>query len=70
MNLKDTRIQTAGVMRCCLASVAEEYEGGHEGTDKPVELGAKSKCRYCGQKFTLVDAKPRPLWVPDWQLKS
>lgn len=62
MNLLDTRIQTAGVLRCCLVAVAEEYEG------KPVGIGAKSKCRHCGETFTLVAREPHPMWVPDWQL--
>lgn len=38
--------------------------------DKPVEIGMKSKCVHCGQAFTLVDAKPHPLWKPDWQLET
>jgi hypothetical protein len=66
--LRDTRIETAGVMRCCLATVAEEYEGGDSGQDKPVTIGMKSKCRHCNQTFTLVESKPHPKWKPDWQL--
>lgn len=67
--LGDTRIEVAGVMRCCLATVAEEYQGkeGPEG-DQRVTLGMKSKCRHCKQTFTLVKAKPHPKWKPDWQL--
>lgn len=68
--LQDTRIEQAGVMRCCLATVAEEYQGkdGPAG-DQRVSLGMKSKCRYCGQTFTLVAGKRFPTWKPDWQLQ-
>ena len=67
MNLEDTWIEQAGVMRCCLATVAEEYEG------KQVEIGDKSECRHCHTKFTLVAAEPgwkKPRWKPDWQLEK
>jgi len=75
MKLEDTRIQIGGVMRCCHASVAEEYR------DTGVELGATSKCPHCGTTFTLrhhdepcpewLDAEnwARPLWMPDWDWK-
>ena len=66
--LRDTRIEMAGVMRCCLVTVAEEYEGGDKGQDQTVSIGAKSKCRHCNQTFTLIEAKPHPKWKPDWQL--
>lgn len=66
--LVDTRIETAGVMRCCIATVAEEYEGQETGPDTTVRIGMNSKCRHCGQPFTLVDATPYPKWKPDWQL--
>ena len=56
----------AGVMRCCLASVATEYEG----TGKPVTIGMKSKCSYCNLTFTLVKDKPHPKWKPDWQIEQ
>ncbi len=64
--LSDTRIEIAGVLRCCLATVAEEYQGkdGPEG-DQRVTLGMTSKCRYCKQPFTLIEAKPHPKWKPD-----
>jgi len=67
--LNDTRIEMAGVMRCCLATVAEEYQGkdGPEG-DQRVTLGMKSQCRHCKQPFTLVAAQLHPKWIPDWQL--
>jgi hypothetical protein len=69
--LGDTRIEVAGVMRCCLATVSEEYQGkdGPEG-DKPVTIGMTSACRHCKQAFTLVEAKPHPKWKPDWQLNG
>jgi hypothetical protein len=70
-------------MRCCLATVAEEYQGkeGPRG-DQRVTLGMKSKCRHCGQGFTLAlrtgerprwvseAAWARPVWTPDWQAFS
>lgn len=68
--LRDTRIEMAGVLRCCLATVAEEYEGGDKGQDKPVSIGMKSQCRHCKQAFTLTEAKPHPKWKPDWQLNG
>ena len=69
--LGDTRIEVAGVIRCCLATVAEEYQGkdGPEG-DQRVTLGMKSKCRHCNQAFTLVASSPHPKWKPDWQLNG
>ena len=66
--LRDTRITQAGVMRCCLATVAEEYEGRDGAEDAPVSLGMKSKCRHCGQAFTLVARDGFPAWLPDWQI--
>lgn len=74
MKMEDTVIEQGGVLRCCLASVALEYEG------KEIELGEKSECPYCHQGFTLVQRtgpKPvwwtdeqwaRPVWRPDWKL--
>lgn len=69
--LDETRIEVAGVLRCCLATVAEEYQGkdGPVG-DQRVTLGMKSKCRHCKQTFTLVEANPHPKWKPDWQLNG
>jgi hypothetical protein len=65
--LKDTRIETAGVMRCCLATVAEEYaDPEHPG----VYVGMKSCCRHCSEPFTLLAAKPHPKWVPDWIIRK
>lgn len=61
MNVQDTRVPQAGVMRCCLASVAEEYVGSKEG----VELGFESSCKYCKRKFRLIDTgRPHPVWIP------
>jgi hypothetical protein len=75
--LHDTTIEKGGVVRCCLGTVAEEYEG------KQVRLGDKSKCQHCGTTFTLVMVPPgirtcytqevtkiTPVWKPDWQLKE
>jgi hypothetical protein len=64
MKLTDTRIEHAGVMRCCLATVAEEYHG------KDVKIGDKSQCRHCKEPFFLTDKKPHPKWIPDWQFES
>lgn len=57
--LKDTRIEKGGVFKCCLATVATEYEG------QTVKIGMKSKCKYCNETFTLVDNNPFPVWKPD-----
>ena len=67
--LEETRVATAGVIRCCLQDVAREYEG------ERVALGYKSQCPHCKTRFTLVYHKtPRgksyPLWKPDWQITA
>jgi hypothetical protein len=75
--LHDTTIEKGGVIRCCLGTVAAEYEG------KQVRLGDKSKCPHCGTTFTLIMVPPgmttcytkevtktTPVWKPDWQLKE
>ena len=61
MHLHDTVIQIGGVFRCCLGSVASEYK------EKEVELGDTSECKYCHEKFTLLDMgyKNPPKWCPD-----
>jgi hypothetical protein len=64
MNLQDTRIEMAGVMRCCHGTVAEEYTG------KDVHLGYRSQCRDCREPFTLMLKQKTPTWVPDWQLEK
>jgi hypothetical protein len=66
--LADTRIEMAGVMRCCLGTVAEEYEGKDGTEDQKVSPGMKSQCRHCKEPFTLTEAKPHPKWKPDWQI--
>lgn len=68
--LQDTRIERGGVLRCCLATVAEEYEGKDGEPDRKVSIGMKSACRHCKQSFTLVEAKPYPKWKPDWQIEA
>src|SRR5581483_3458999 len=72
--LGDTAIEKGGVLRCCLSSVALEYEG------RTVNIGDQSKCQHCGEAFTLVLVpdgmmtayrKPKfPVWKPNWQLKG
>lgn len=66
--LADTRIETAGVMRCCLGTVAEEYEGKDVAEDQKVSIGTKSQCRHCKEPFTLTAANPHPKWKPGWQI--
>ena len=72
---EETVIPQAGVVRCCLETVAVEHLG------KRVALGATSKCAYCGRKFVLVAPsanrpawqKPdnRPQWLPEeWATKK
>lgn len=71
--LCDTRIEAAGVMRCCLATVALEFEGviTDDGfKDQLVRIGQKSKCKHCNEEFTLVESKPHPKWKPGWQLSE
>ena len=75
-DLSKTAIEKGGVLRCCFATVASEYEG------RSVRLGDKSKCLHCGTQFTLVMVpdgivtcfaanviKKTPVWKPDWQLE-
>ena len=62
--IRDTRIETAGVYRCCLESVASEYSG------QTVKVGDKSQCQHCGEKFTLVKEGESYVWKPDWQIKE
>ena len=63
--LLDTRITTAGVMRCCLLDAALEYR------DKPIKLGDKTACPHCKTAFTLIWCHSGyPLWKPDWQLEK
>lgn len=61
MKTEEIRIEQAGVMRCCLATVAKEHEG------KEVEPGAKSACEHCKTAFTLTEDY---IWKPDWQLEE
>lgn len=69
MKLEDTTITTAGVMRCCLATVADELSG-------EVREGDESACDHCGERFRLVWA-PRVgfaeagyRWLPLWQVEG
>lgn len=74
MKLEDTIIEEGGVTRCCLHTVASEYEG------KDVNLGDTSKCKICGESFTLIKLPPgmitafrdrtKPVWKPDWQIQA
>ena len=64
MSIYETTIDTAGVFRCCLNTVAREYQR------KQVHIGDKSKCKYCHMTFTLTKAEPKPMWVPDWKLTT
>ena len=63
--LKETRIEEAGVMRCCLATVATELE------KTEVKIGDKSHCHYCKIPFVLTESSGKhPVWKPVWQLKD
>jgi hypothetical protein len=66
MKIEDTVIESAGVYRCCLATVAVEHKG------KEIEIGEKSQCDHCGEKFTLVlrTGDWKPIWKPDWQFEK
>lgn len=59
MKTEDTRITQAGVMRCCLSTVATEHLGGE------VEEGEESSCLHCGERFRLVGGT----WKPVWQIE-
>jgi len=48
MNLCDTRIQTAGVFRCCFDVTDEELV-------REVKVGDKRNCQHCGREFELMD---------------
>lgn len=61
MKTEETTITPAGVLRCCLATVALEHLG------EDVEAGEKSACQHCKEPFTLT---PEWKWVPDWQIKQ
>lgn len=76
-DIDDTFIEMGGVFRCCISCVADEYKG------KQVTLGDKSRCKYCGQSFTLIMVPPEmetcypdqitkvtPVWKPDWQIEQ
>ena len=64
MSIYETVIDTAGVFRCCLNTVASEYIG------KKVNIGSKSRCQGCGRTFTLTKAEPNPRWAPKWKLTT
>lgn len=58
MRTDETRIKAAGVLRCCLETVAVEHVGNE------VEEGEKSSCDHCGESFVLSEG----VWTPEWQL--
>lgn len=66
---KETEIEVAGVVRCCLATVAEEHL---KPENRKVKLGAKSQCLHCKLTFTLAwcARRRKPIWKPDWQLED
>jgi hypothetical protein len=60
--ITETHIPVAGVMRCCLASVAIEYVDA----GSMVSEGDKSKCKHCGLGFTLrKPIRGKMVWYPD-----
>jgi hypothetical protein len=65
MKISNTVVTRAGAMRCCVATVAEEYVKA----DSDVNVGDKSKCRYCNEPFTLIKDGNHFVWTPDWQIK-
>jgi len=65
MKLSDTRIQTAGVIRCCLESIGDGY-----APDEELEIGFTSECKHCKQQFKLVKEFPHATWFPTWQIDS
>lgn len=65
MKIEDTRIAVVGVFRCCVETVATEYKEGQE-----VQIGDKSKCQHCYEKFTLIQEKDYAIWTPDEQIKK
>lgn len=57
-----TTIPTAGVMRCCLASVACE----HLDAGRKVSEGERSSCVHCKRTFTLrKPIRGKMVWYPD-----
>jgi hypothetical protein len=65
MKANKTTIARAGVLRCCLASVAEEHiQSGAE-----VDEGSKSQCIHCKEPFTLTRDGIHYVWRPDWQIE-
>jgi hypothetical protein len=49
MKTEETRIPVAGVLRCCLESVAIDHLG------KEVNPGDVSHCKHCGEMFVLCE---------------
>lgn len=66
--LEDVRITTAGVFRCCLATIGSEYLDEVNG-NKLVTVGMKSTCTCCKEVFALTEGEPHPILKPDWQLQ-
>lgn len=67
MRFDETTLTMAGVIRCCLQSIADQFQD-----EDKVDLGDKAECKYCHTKFTLVQPDParKPRWVPDWQIEN
>lgn len=63
--LGETCVQNAGVFRCCIDTVGDEFDNA-----QLLKIGTGSKCKHCGEPFTLTTNFPKPKWVPDWQLNS
>ncbi len=57
MKLSDTRISTAGIYRCCLASIGE--------ITNEVAIGDKHKCKHCQRVFKLTRQLPNDIWKPE-----
>lgn len=62
VDVSQTRITIAGVIRCCLATVALD----HLDAGRKVQEGAVSACRHCDRTFTLrKPIKGKMVWYPD-----
>ena len=62
VDVQQTVISSAGVLRCCLATVACE----HLDAGRKVKEGDKSSCQHCKRTFTLrKPLRGKMVWHPD-----
>lgn len=66
--MKPITIKTAGVIRCCLASIGGDYVDEEKvkwkAFDNPKE-GDTDTCEYCGREFALVGRRWEPTDQPN-----